>query len=106
MNEELRLYQPGNGSEGEGFFCRFCYECERDRAFQDEESSEGCEILLRTMLYKVTDPEYPREWRYNDQGEPVCTAFVPLGGRVPTDAEAEAEGQATLWMDPGQQAVS
>lgn len=27
---------------------------------------------------------------------PTCTAFVPLGGQVPTDRELEAAGQLNL----------
>ena len=91
-------YRPSNGTEGEGFFCRFCDRCERDReAWENDNPADGCEILLRTMLYDVSDPEYPAEWTYDAKGEPVCTAFVPEGERVPTDRELEAEGQATLF---------
>ena len=90
------LYQPSNGTEGEGFWDRFCFECERDRAFQEDESDEGCEILLRTMLYSIRDPEYPREWCYGKDGKPTCTAFLPIGSKYPTDRDVEAAGQAVL----------
>lgn len=52
---------------------RWCSEC----ALQDFEDmeSEPCEILGRVMAYSIDDPRYPEEWTYNDNGEPICTAF-------------------------------
>jgi hypothetical protein len=28
------------------------------------------------MGYDVKDPEYPREWCYDESGKPTCTAWV------------------------------
>jgi hypothetical protein len=96
MSAEIRLYQPSNGTEGEGFICRFCMECERDRAFWDE-TGDGCDIVARSMAFKPGDADYPNEWRYDAKGEPTCTAFVPLGNPVPTEREQEEAGQSTLF---------
>lgn len=104
MSEQktIRLYQPSNGSEGEWFFGKWCGECARDKSMREGESVDECDdrevcpIIGRTMAYRVTDPEYPQEWRYVD-GVPTCTAFVPAGSPVgPTPAELEAAGQERL----------
>ena len=89
-------YRPSNGTEGVGFMEIFCMECERDRLFWAEEG-DGCAIAARSMAFDVEDEMYPVEWTYDAEGRPVCTAFVPLGDRLPTDRELEADGQQTLF---------
>lgn len=94
---ELPLYRPSNGSEGDGFMEGWCDRCERDRAFREATGdAEGCEILCRTLIYDITDPEYPREWVEGEDG-PKCTAFIEDGGQYPTDRDLESEGQASLF---------
>lgn len=81
----VRLYQPSNGTEGECFFSAWCCKCDRDavmghgKDFDDCGDDELCKIIADSMAYKVSDPEYPREWCYGADGYPQCTAFVPLG---------------------------
>jgi len=41
----------------------------------DYEKDKFCEILRNTMAFDVDDPEYPREWIYDESGKPCCTAF-------------------------------
>lgn len=77
-------YRPANGTEGELFHEAFCYKCEHDR-------HESCEILAKTFVYSISDPEYPPEWVEDDVpfdvwSNPRCTAFLPLG----EDAELQA----------------
>jgi hypothetical protein len=39
------------------------------------DADDGCDILRRTFIHNVSDPEYPNEWCYNDKGEACRTAF-------------------------------
>jgi hypothetical protein len=76
-----RPYQPSNGSEGEGFHAAFCDHCARDAAFRETnyegDPALGCQILADSFAYRVTDPEYPKEWIQDDDGgNPRCTAFT------------------------------
>lgn len=71
-----QTYRPSNGTEGEGFISAWCCNCERDR-------HEDCTILAATFAYDVEDAEYPREWCFDRQGRPQCTAFVPEGQALP-----------------------
>lgn len=64
--QEIELYRPSNGTEGDLFNMRFCYRCAR--------FFNNCQIELLTMAYDTSDPEYPREWRYVN-GKPVCVKF-------------------------------
>lgn len=68
---EARAYRPANGTEGDWFCSRWCDRCARD-------SDDGCDILTATLLFQVTDPEYPSEWRTDEQTGPRCTAFTAV----------------------------
>ena len=67
-----RRYRPSNGTEGMGFYECWCFRCRHDR--RDDEDG-GCDILRRTFVYDVSDPEYPDEWLCDDKGNSRCTAF-------------------------------
>lgn len=86
-------YRPSNGTEGEGFIGCWCEECERDAQYTDATPELGCQILARTFVFDVDDPNYPAEWTYDAGDNPCCTAFIAVGGQVPTDTELEAAGQ-------------
>lgn len=62
-------YRPINGTEGECFQEQFCAHCWKNR-------NQGCLIAARTMLFDVDEPEYPKQWTYDAQGQPTCTAFL------------------------------
>jgi len=51
-----------------------------EKDFDDCDDSEKCQIIADTFAYEVSDPKYPREWRYDNAGFPVCTAFVQYTG--------------------------
>jgi hypothetical protein len=67
-------YQPANGMEGADFMAEFCDRCTKDTAFRDG-TGDSCPIAANTMVYRVTDPNYPPEWIEDEQG-PRCTAFT------------------------------
>jgi len=76
MSPRGLLYRPSNGTEGEWFYGAFCAHCIRESASRTENADpgDGCDILAATYAFGISDPNYPREWRYVD-GKPVCTAF-------------------------------
>jgi hypothetical protein len=80
-------YQPSNGTEGEYFFDDWCRKCERDKDMNGTKDDCGpddwCPIIAASMAYKVGDAKYPPEWRYDAEGYPECTAFVPVGEPIP-----------------------
>lgn len=59
-------YRPANGTEGDFFHEWFCDRCRYEST---------CALLLASMLYQIDDPEYPKEWKHNEKGQPVCTMF-------------------------------
>lgn len=63
-------YRPSNGAEGDWFFSRWCDRCARNEG--------GCLIAEATMLFRVTDAEYPPEWRTDAASGPRCTDFEPV----------------------------
>ena len=75
-NRRMKKYQPANGTEGECFMEAWCHHCER------EGGSKVCGILTNTMVYDVTDVNYPKEWIYGADGIPACTAFIREGDAI------------------------
>ena len=76
--EDKKRFRPHNGTEGMDFIDQYCSCCiyERWMHHQDEDKEEDkCGILTKTYVYKTTDPEYPDEWTYDNEGKPVCTAW-------------------------------
>ena len=54
----------------------YCEQCIHEKFLHTaQEPDLKCDILSRTMLYDTKDEEYPGEWTYNEQGEPICTSF-------------------------------
>lgn len=81
----FKKYQPSNSSEGEAFFDDWCRRCTKDKAMSEGldpdqcDDDEKCEIIGDSMLYRLDSPSYPSEWRYDQAGDPVCTAFAAVG---------------------------
>lgn len=69
----IRKYRPSNGTEGMGFTEYFCDRCLHQHP--DWNSPKQCEILCKTMIYSVNDPNYPEEWQYDENNRPTCTAW-------------------------------
>lgn len=67
------LFQPSNGTEGMIFCEAFCDRCIHQHPDPDDERQ--CEILGCTMVYDPNDEEYPREWVFDEEGWPTCTAW-------------------------------
>lgn len=88
-DKPIRLYRPSNGTEGAWFWEAWCCRCQRDKAmregadFDECDDNERCDIIANTMAFGIDEPSYPQEWRYDENGTPCCTAFVPAGDRVP-----------------------
>lgn len=74
MSKPVEIYRPCNGTEGDWFRAQFCDKCQRDKP----EIEEYCDILGRTFLHAEDAPEYPSQWRIEND-KPVCTAFWPHG---------------------------
>lgn len=59
-------YRPSNGSEGDIFQETFCYRCH---------NSPICPIPNMTRAVDVDHKDYPKEWKFDSDGKPTCTAF-------------------------------
>ena len=75
MKEQWTTYRPSNGTEGMYFQSAWCDNCWHDR-HAEKDPCKGCQILANTMLYDVTDPEYPKEWVCNEKREAKCTKYL------------------------------
>lgn len=78
-NHEMagKPYRPGSGTEGMAFDERWCEHCARDAKFRDDpDRADGCQIVADTFAYEISDPKYPKEWVFDRNGRPCCTAFT------------------------------
>jgi hypothetical protein len=83
---DVRPYRPSNGTEGDIFIAQWCAVCSRN-GWSDEDG-DACDILTRSFVYPVDDPDYPQEWVMGDRG-PGCTAFaLSRGEALPLDPAA------------------
>lgn len=71
----MRKYQPSNGTEGEWFTDKYCWKCQN--CDPDPEGKKQCHILGTAMACSITDEEYPKEWTYDKDDNPICTAHKP-----------------------------
>ncbi len=73
-------YRPGSGTEGMAFDEEWCEHCTRDKAYRDggpdADPAIACQIIADTFAYDIDHPKYPKEWIYDRDGRPSCTAFT------------------------------
>lgn len=90
--EEGKLYRPSNGSEGDWFIHKYCFNCIHGKYEHTGDVNDNpCEIAGLTFAFDTRDKEYPKEWCYDKDGKPTCTAFVKF------DWERDDDGK---WIDP------
>lgn len=78
-------YEPSNGTEGEAFIGTWCERCARDKDMNGTCHAEGrdpgdddwCPILVASFRGEA------KEWVFDAEGMPTCTAFVPMGEPIP-----------------------
>jgi len=72
-----KKYRPSNGTEGMLFISDFCENCIHEKFMHTQDHNDKqCDILDRSFLHEVDEPEYPSEWTYDEDGSPTCTAHV------------------------------
>lgn len=67
----------------------WCCNCARDKSmregadFNECDDDELCPIIADTFCYDVDHEKYPKEWTYDKDGNPCCTAYVSAGDQIP-----------------------
>ena len=79
-------YSPSNGTEGEYFHAMWCEECARDKVMNGKATQEQADRdpdLYCRILNDSFSAEGVAEWVIGEDGQPMCTAYVPKGDKVP-----------------------
>ena len=71
----MKKYRPSNGTEGDCFMSKHCYQCIHDNP-DCTAKAPRCDIMTLTMCLDLNDKDYPKEWIYGEDDKPKCTKFV------------------------------
>jgi len=63
-------YRPSNGIEGELFEGTWCADCTK---------KSRCRIWDAALCFGLSDPEYPKQLVYGEDGQPKCTGHKQKG---------------------------
>lgn len=97
---ENKKYCPSNGTEGDWFESEFCMQCLHTNP--DPTKKPQCKIWCAAVCYHVTEPQFPKEWVYNDKNEPTCTAWVKWDWDTDGDPNDPNNPKAPIPDDPMQ----
>lgn len=71
MTDHIKPYRPSNGSEGDWFTSKFCSNCFHGKyEHTGDVNDKPCVIIDASFC------GYAKEWIYDEQMKPGCTAFV------------------------------
>lgn len=73
-----KTFMPSNGTEGMIFTTAFCENCIHEKFIHTaQDGDKQCDIFSRSILhwYEPEHPDYPKEWIYDKEGWPICTAW-------------------------------
>lgn len=74
-----KVFMPSNGTEGMAFTSAFCENCIHEKfSHTQKHGDKQCDIMDRSIIYwyESDNPNYPKEWRFDAEGWPTCTAWV------------------------------
>lgn len=72
---EFRPFKPADGAEAQAFEKVWCENCAKHNR------ARICPILFAASVNDPTDPAFPDQWRFGDDG-PECTTYEPGLRRV------------------------
>lgn len=68
----MKKFRPSNATQGDCFMSEFCFKCAK---YTDPDAVSQCDVLTRSMIYDENEKQYPRQWAYDENENPVCTSF-------------------------------
>ncbi len=95
-----RPYQPSNGTEGMSFEEDFCMQCIHTNP--DPCKKPQCGIWCAAVCWDIGDKHYPKEWIYDDNDQPTCTAWVKWDWDNDGDPNDRRNPKAPVPDDPMQ----
>lgn len=96
----MKPYRPSNGTEGTWFTEKYCMNC--INCDPNPEGKKQCNILMRSFCYGINDKEYPKEWIYDYNDKPSCTAWVKWDWGNNGDPDDPNNPNAPIPEDPNQ----
>jgi len=104
MGKAGEKFRPSNGTEGCFFEDKFCSQCRNEKFMHTQDTNDKqCDILNDALTFDLDEEKYPKEWTYDEAGDPTCTAYVhkvwefDINGKETNPEEEEEET-----LDPNQ----
>lgn len=98
--KEKRKYCPSNGTEGDWFEDKFCMNCIHTNP--DPTKKPQCAIWCAAVCHHVNEEGFPKEWIYDDNDKPTCTAWVKWDWGNDGDPNDPDNPKAPIPDDPNQ----
>jgi hypothetical protein len=95
-----KKYCPSNGSEGDWFEDKFCMNCIHTNP--DPHKKPQCDIWCSALCFRVDEPDFPKEWIYDENDEPVCTSWVKWDWGNDGDPNDPDNPKAPIPISPNQ----
>ena len=96
----MKPYQPSNGTEGDYFIEKHCMNCLH--CDPDPRAKKQCVILCASLCYSVNEPEYPKEWIYDENNNPTCTKWQKWDWNNNGDPDDPSNPNKPIPDDPNQ----
>lgn len=96
----MRKYKPSNGTEGMIFWEKYCMNCTQFDPL--EGGTKDCDIMMRSMMYDIEDPEYPEEFTIDETNAPICTKWQQWDWETMGDPDDPENPNKPQTEDPNQ----
>ena len=87
------------------FMDDFCMQCIHERwthRQKEDRDEDKCEIMTKVMIYDKRNPDYPKEWTYDEDGRPTCAKFVKFDWGTDDDPNEPDSPRPVEPDDPAQ----
>lgn len=100
MEKNNKSYRPSSGTEGMWFEEKFCMNCLHCNP--DPDGKKQCDIMFNAFFYETNEEKYPKEWIYDENDQPTCTAWIRWDWDNDGDPDDPDNPKAPVPDDPNQ----
>jgi hypothetical protein len=93
-------YCPSNSTAGDVFMSKFCERCSKEKFIHTQvHGDKQCDILNKAIVFEHDNPNFPKEWQYGLEDNPLCTAYRHHNWQEGEPAEEEVFNPQQIKME-------